>query len=100
MFSSGIGSRVAITPFPDHKIDRHDVAAPGQQIRLGTFPIQYSCLIYGVQAFVRTKLGLPQSDRDHRAATSDCPFENARLCGSGALLYYAAVRHQPACSAR
>ncbi len=28
---------------------------------------------------------------NHRAATSDCPFENARLRGSGALLCYATI---------
>ena len=31
----------------------------------------------------------PSNVRNHRAATSDCPFENARHRGSGALLCYA-----------
>ena len=40
---------------------------------------------------VRTQ-SLTHNVRNHRAATSDCQFENARLRGSGALHCYPAFR--------
>ena len=33
----------------------------------------------------------PDNVRNHRAATGDCPFENARIRGSGALHCYSPV---------
>jgi hypothetical protein len=40
----------------------------------------------------------PPNACNHRAATSDCPFENARLRGSGALLCSARMStNQPHC---
>ncbi len=51
-----------------------------------------SCSLSFIAATVVLAIGLvlPENVQHHRAATSDCPFENARLRGSGALHRHAA----------